>query len=190
MGTRAGGVALTAGVCIFLASRFRHIVDPGDRMLSALVVVGFASWLVGVWALRARFAPTATAIGRAGLITIVAGVGAVALGHVASFVVVLPGPWFMPMVAGTLVTVVGLLLFGSSAVRGQVLPRLRLVPLIAGLVGLGWILFAFDARPVEGNPEAFLLMRTLFGLSWLPLGYILIRDGGPRRAVQLQAPPA
>ncbi len=188
VGIRTGGVALTAGVGIFLASRFRHTVDPDDRMLGALLVVGFAGWLVGAWALRAQYAPASPAEGRAGLVTIVAGITAVAVGHVASFVVVLPGPWFMPIVAGTLVTVVGLLLFGVGALRRDVLPRWRLVPLVAGLVGLGWILFAFDGRPVEGNPEAFLLMRTLFGISWLPLGYIMVRDTSMRQTAEAASP--
>lgn len=168
---------LAVGVSIFIASRFRHIVDPDDRVLGALIVVGFASWLVGTWTLRRRFAPSSAQVGRAGLVTIFVGVASIAVGHLASFVLVLPGPWFMPMVAGTLITVIGLLLFGIGTLRGDVLPRWRLVPLITGLVGLAWILFAFDSRPVEGNPEAFLMMRTLFGLSWLPLAYLLIRDG-------------
>jgi hypothetical protein len=77
---------------------------------------------------------------------------------------------------------VGILLFGIAALRGDVLPRLRAVPVIAGVVGLLWMFLAFDARPVEGNPEAFLAMRTAFGISWLPLAYILLTDRGPRDA--------
>jgi len=58
---------------------------------------------------------------------------------------------------GTLLLVIGMLAFGIAALRGAVLPRWRAVPAITGVVGLLWILFAFDSRPVEGNPEAFLL---------------------------------
>jgi hypothetical protein len=67
------------------------------------------------------------------------------------------------------------------ALRTQYRPRVGSrggVGLMLTLVGLAWLLFASDSRPVEGNPEAFLVMRTVFGAAWLPLALIPMTDRG------------
>jgi hypothetical protein len=173
---RWGGIALMIGVLIFIGSRFRHLVDPTDRMLGALMVVAFVAWFLGLLALRDRYRHRSNLLGRVGLVLGPVAIVLVTVGHVAAFVFGFPGPWFVPIVLGTFLLVIGVLSFGIAALRGDVLPRWRVVPLVAGAVGLLWIVFAFDARPVEGNPEAFLLMRTAFGLCWLPLAYVLLTD--------------
>ncbi len=173
---RWGGIALLVGVLIFLGSRFRHLVDPTDQMLGVLMVVAFGAWFLGLLALRSQYRRRSNLLGRVGLALSLVAVGLLTVGHVGAFLLELDGPWFMPIVLGTLLLVLGVLSFGIAALRDGVLPRWRAVPAIAGVVGLLWIMFAFDARPVEGNPEAFLLMRTAFGLCWLPLGYILLTD--------------
>ena len=176
VGTRTGGVALLIGVLIFIGSRFRHLVDPSDRLLGVLMLTAFVAWFVGLLALRAQYRPRANALGRFGLATSLVGIGLLTVGHVGAFLLELAGPWFMPIVMGTLVLVIGVATFGLDALRGGVLPRWRAVPAIAGAVGLLWILFASDSRPVEGNPEAFIAMRTAFGACWLPLAYVLFTD--------------
>ena len=183
---RWGGIALLVGVLIFIGSRFRHLVDPTDQMLGALMVVAFVAWFLGLLALRAQYRHRSNRLGRVGLVVGPVAIVFLTVGHVGGFLFELDGPWFMPIVFGTLLLVIGVLAFGIAALRGDVLPRWRAVPAITGVVGLLWILFASDSRPVEGNPEAFLLMRTAFGLCWLPLAYILATDrrgiGEPDRA--------
>ncbi len=173
---RWGGIALLVGVLIFIGSRFRHFVDPADQMLGALMVVAFTAWFLGLLALRAQYRHRSNRLGRLGLALCPVAIVLLTVGHVGGFLFELDGPWFMPIVLGTLLLVIGVLTFGIAALRGGVLPRWRAVPVLAGVVGLLWILFASDSRPVEGNPEAFLLMRTAFGLCWLPLAYVLLTD--------------
>jgi len=175
---RWGGLALLLGVLIFIGSRFRELVDPTDRFLAVFMLVAFAAWFVGLLALRAQYRPRVGRLGGAGLMLTLVGIGALALGHVPAFLLGLDGPWFVPIVLGTFALVAGVLLFGIAALGGKVLPRWRALPLVTGLVGLAWIVFAFDSRSVEGNPEAFLAMRTAFGVAWLPLALVLMSDRG------------
>ncbi len=48
----------------------------------------------------------------------------------------------------------------------------RYLPLVTGVIGIAW--------PLIANPESsrlrFLFFRTLFGLGWLLLGYVLCSD--------------
>ena len=175
---RWGGLALLLGVLIFIGSRFREHVDPTDRFLAVFMLVAFAGWFVGLLALRARYRPRVGSLGGTGLMLTLVGIGLLTLGHVTSFLLELDGPWFMPIVMGTMALAVGALLFGIAALGGGVLPRWRALPLLIGLVGIAWMLFASDSRPVEGNPEAFLVMRTAFGAAWVPLAIILMTDRG------------
>ena len=175
---RWGGLALLLGVLIFIGSRFREHVDPTDRFLAVFMLVAFAAWFAGLLALRAQYRPRVGQLGGTGLMLTLVGIGALALGHVPAFLLGLDGPWFLPIMFGTLALALGVLLFGLATLRGGVLPRWRVMPLVTGLVGLAWIVFASDARPVEGNPEAFLVMRTAFGIAWLPLALMLMADRG------------
>ncbi len=175
---RWGGLALLLGVLIFIGSRVREHVDPTDRFLAVFMLVAFAAWFAGLLALRAQYRPRVGRLGGAGLMLTLVGIGALALGHVPAFLLGLDGPWFVPIVLGTFALVAGVLLFGIAALGGKVLPRWRVLPLVTGLVGLAWIVLAFDSRPVEGNPEAFLAMRTAFGIAWLPLALVLMTDRG------------
>lgn len=183
---RWGGIALLVGVLIFIGSRFRHLVDPTDQMLAALMVVAFVAWFLGLLALRAQYRHRSSRLGRLGLVLGPVAIVLLTVGHVGGFLFELGGPWFIPIVLGTLLLVISVLTFGIAALLGDVLPRWRAVPAIAGVVGLLWMVFASDSRPVEGNPEAFLVMRTAFGLCWLPLAYILLTDrhgiGAPDRS--------
>lgn len=181
---RWGGIALAVGVLIFIGSRFRHLVDPTDQLLGALMVVAFVTWFLGLLALRGQYRHRSNLLGRVGLVLSLVAIVLLTVGHLGAFVFEFTGPWFMPIVAGTLLLVVGILSFGIAALRDGVLPRWRAVPALAGVVGLLWIVFAFDSRPVEGNPEAFLLMRTAFGLCWLPLAYILLTDRRPTVGIE------
>lgn len=174
--TRWGGIALLVGVLLFLGSRFRHLVDPADQLLGAIMLVAFTGWFLGLLALRAQYRQRSGELGRVGLVLCLTAIGMLTVGHVGAFLLGLPGPWFLPIVSGTFVLVIGVSLFGIGAMRADVLPRWRAVPVFAGVVGFLWMVFAFDSRPVEGNPEAFLAMRTAFGLCWLPLAYILLTD--------------
>jgi hypothetical protein len=185
---RWGGIALLVGVLIFIGSRFRHLVDPTDQLLGVLMVVAFVAWFLGLLALRAQYRHRSSGLGRFGLVLGPVAIVLLTSGHVGGFLFELDGPWFLPVMAGTLLLVIGVLSFGIAALRGGVLPRWRAVPVIAGVVGLLWILFASDSRPVEGNPEAFLLMRTAFGACWLPLAYLLFTDR--RRSAASDRAPA
>lgn len=176
--TRWGGGALLAGMVVFIGSRFRHLIDPSDRILTIMLPLGFVLLLVGVVALAVRYRG-AHPLGDTGLALIVGGMVLLTVGHVGGFLVGLPGPWFLPIVVGTLVLVLGALSFGVPAARGEVLPRWGFAPLLTGVIGVLWIVFAFDARPDGGNPTAFVTMRTLFGLGWLPIAWVLMTDRDP-----------
>ena len=193
---RWGGVAFVLGVVIFLLSRFRHLVGMPEAGLWLLIPAGFALWILGLVAFRAHYGPRARGIGRAGLHLTVVGIALLAVGHV-GLLLHLVGPHavrhvagagFVPVILGTFLLTVGALVFGLDAVRGDVLPRLRAAPLVTGLVGLAWMLFAFDSRPDGANPEAFLAMRTLFGVGWLVVALVLATDRSARREGQVEAP--
>lgn len=187
--SRWGGIAFTVGVVVFLLSRFRHLASVPDGALWLLIPAGFALWIVGLTAFRARYRPSTSAMGRRGLDLTVAGIVLLAVGHLGlllhlmgpQLVRHLTGAAFVPVGLGTLLLTVGALLFGLDAVRGDVLPRLPALPLVTGLLGLAWMIFANDSRPVEGNPEAFMTMRTLFGLGWLGIALVFTTDTGGRR---------
>jgi hypothetical protein len=62
-----GGIAFTLGVAIFLLSRFRHLVGTPEAGLWLLIPAGFALWIVGLTAFRARYGPRARGLGGSGL---------------------------------------------------------------------------------------------------------------------------
>ena len=76
----------------------------------------------------------------------------------------------------------GLLLFGSVNLRVRVLWRWQALPLITGLVGCAGFVFVDGTR----RPATFLVLRTVFGLGLVALGYGLWRD---TRAVDGGAEP-
>jgi hypothetical protein len=193
---RWGGIAFTLGVGIFLVSRFRHLVAMPEAGLWLLIPAGFALWIVGLTAFRARYGPRTRSLGRNGLVLAVLGLVLLAVGHVGLLLHLLGPPairhiggaGFVPVLLGTVLLAVGALLFGTDALRGDVLPRLHAVPLVTGLVGLAWMVFANDSRPDGANPEAFLAMRTLFGLGWLVLALVLATDTDPGRGASSRDP--
>lgn len=160
---------------MFMLTKARGYVDPGDSMLGFFMFVGFALWLVGLAALYARYAPVSGRLGKTGLGMSVAGIVLLAVGHPFSFIT---GPdLFVLVLLGGLALTVGPLLFGVAALRGEVLPRRwRAVPLFTGLMGVAWIL--------NNGETTFFVFRTLFAAGWLLMGYVLLSDG----KVQTQRP--
>jgi hypothetical protein len=193
---RWGGIAFTLGVVIFLLSRFRHLVGTPEGALWLLIPAGFALWIVGLIAFRARYGPRARGLGRSGLDLAVAGIVLLAVGHVGlllhllgpSVIRDIAGAGFVPVLLGTVLLAVGALLFGIDALRGDVLPRLHAAPLVTGLVGLAWMIFANDSRPDGTNPEAFIAMRTLFGLGWLVVALVFATHTDPTRVPRPRGP--
>ena len=82
---RWGGIALLVGVLIFIGSRFRHLVDPSDQMLGALMVVAFAAWFLGLLALRLQYRRRSNLLGRCGLVLSLVAIGLLTVGHVGAF---------------------------------------------------------------------------------------------------------
>ena len=165
-----GGVALMLGTLVFLPVKIRHLVDPDDSLLGIFLWVGFTAWLVGLVALYSRYQARAGRLGKIGLITNIVGIVFLAIGHLGSFI--LQTDLFLFVVVGTLGLIIGALLFGIAALRAPVLPTWRSLPLATGLLGLAWI-FLTNSETSRGR---FLVLRTLFGLGWLLLGYILWSD--------------
>ena len=99
------------------------------------------------------------------------GLTLLAVGHPISFMTEID--LFILIILGGLALTIGPLLFGIAALQREVLPRYwRALPLLTGLTGFAWFFFTNS----EGNRLAFMLLRTLFALGWLLLGYVLWSD--------------
>lgn len=202
--THREGVALGLGVLIFLLSRARHLVSFPEPALWVVLPTAFVLWTYGLAGFRARYAPRSSTIGRRGLRLTVVGVWLLTIGHLGLLVSLLgpatlpqvvrdvAGGGFVPVILGTLALSTGMLLFGLDVLRGGILRRLRGLPVTTGLVGIAWMLFANDSRPVEGNLEAFIAMRTLFGIGWLAIAAVFVADAATEEplAVAEQPPTA
>lgn len=108
-----------------------------------------------------------------------------------------PGPlyywrlsdWYYPIARGLLVFLVGLGMFGFAAVKGKAMPRWLATVLIAGTLTF-YMPFLFDYLyrlhliTYESNEQMdgllyegklFTALVTLFGISWIWLGFALFR---------------
>jgi hypothetical protein len=194
--TRRAGITLGLGVLIFLVSRFRHHLAFPEPALWIVLPTAFGLWIHGLAGFGARYGPRARALGRRGLRLTVVGIVTLTFGHLALLlhllgpavvphgVRYLAGAGFVPVILGTVVLSIGALLFGLDALRGGILPRLPALPLVTGFVGIAWMLFANDSRPDGDGFEAFLAMRTLFGLCWVAIAVVLATE-----AVGEESPP-
>ncbi len=167
-----GGVALMLGALVFLPVKLRHLVDPDDSFLNIYLIAGFTLWLTGVIALNLRYRLRVGHVGKIGLLANILGIGLLAVGHLGEFL--FARDLFVFVILGTLTLITGALLFGIATLRADVLPTWRFLPLVIGLIGLAWVFLTNS----ETSRPAFLLLRTLFGLGWLLLGYVLWRDRG------------
>jgi hypothetical protein len=140
-------MALMLGALMFMLTKTRGYVDPDDSLLGYFMLAGFFLWLLGLAALYARYAPLSGGLGKTGLGMSFVGIVLLAVGHPFSFVTRLD--LFVLVILGTLVLILGPLLFGLAAWRtlmfgpdvaqSKILPRrLRAVPLFTGLMGLAW----------------------------------------------------
>ncbi len=168
---RWGGPALMLGALAFMLTKRKSYVDPDDSVLGLFMLVGFSSWLAGLVALYVRYGPVSGPLGKTGLGTAVVGLILLAVGHPFSFMTEID--LFILIILGGLALTIGPLLFGIAALQREVLPRYwRALPLLTGLTGFAWFFFTNS----EGNRLAFMLLRTLFALGWLLLGYVLWSD--------------
>ncbi len=159
------------GALAFMLTKTKSYVDPDDSVLGLFMLVGFSSWLAGLVALYVRYGPVSGPLGETGLDTAVVGLILLAVGHPIPFMTEID--LFILIILGGLALTIGPLLFGIAALQREVLPRYwRALPLLTGLTGFAWFFFTNS----EGNRLAFMLLRTLFALGWLLLGYVLWSD--------------
>lgn len=168
---RSTGIALMIAALIFVLTKLRHVVDADDSLLGYFMTIDFALWLAGLAGFYLHYRARAGWLGKGGIIVSILGVASLTAGHFGEFV--LHTDFFAFIILGSLALALGPLLFGIAVLRRAVLPRQwRYLPLVTGVIGIAW--------PLISNPEGsrlrFLFFRTLFGLGWLLLGYVLYSD--------------
>lgn len=169
------------GALMFMLTKARGYVDSDDSLLGYFMFVGFALWLAGLSTLYLRYGPQAGRLGKTGLGMSVMGIALLAVGHLFTFMpfgeeiafVLIGTDLFMLVALGALALMFGAVLFGIPVLQREVLPGCwRFLPLVTGLTGFVWVFFTNS----EENRFPFMLLRTLFVLGWVLMGYVLLSD--------------
>lgn len=192
---RLAGLAVMLGGLLWIPLRYfatvswdNTILGLGYRGWNSLVPIPLLLLLLGVLTLRARYREGIGRLGRAGLVLTAVGLAGTAIGVIVEF-------WWAGGLAGNrlganigwavylasyiLVLTLGLWLFGIALIRTARLRIWSLVPLLMGALTLSWPLAialggAWESEWAE--PVFGLGWQVLFGLGWLPVGYVLYSD--------------
>ncbi len=195
--TLSGPLTIVVGVLWLASAAGDFAFQTGlvrDEALLGLTLVPFGvSWvplLVAQFGTRLRYDPVAGLPGRAGLLISLAGcvgaIGAVLAAILLGVGGVEPWPWLNLVVVVCILAVrVGYLLFGVDALRGRLLPRWKLLPLLLGatlVLSLPFDWFGVPAfLPVPGVTP--FLHFAISGVCWVLYGIALTGpDREPRRA--------
>jgi uncharacterized membrane protein HdeD (DUF308 family) len=179
---RWSGAALIAGSMLFIVNKFddmsqvylnRPFPDLITGQSIAVIALGQIALVLGFWGCYLLYAKRTNLAGKIGLVVLVSGAVLLAIGHI-SFTPLVPedSSFFLLVILGVLLMVLGLMVFGTVNLRTKALQYWQPLPLVTGLLG-------FLAFVVFGNnqtPEVFLLLRTLFGVGLVVLGLIMWQD--------------
>jgi hypothetical protein len=173
-----GGAAFMIGNLFFLANKLNEMsrlflsrsmsdVISGRDIL--LIVIGQVALLIGYVAYYRHYAPRVGRFGKIALGLFCAGGAMLAVGHISFMPNEAFELFFMLVIIGLLVMLLGLIGFGIMTLRQQILSHWQWLPLATALMGLiGFVGFS--------GPEitaTFLVFRTLFALGLFGLGLIL-----------------
>ncbi len=208
---RLAGLATLLGGLLWIPLRYfsaaswdNPILGLGYRGWNSLVPIPLLLLLLGVLALRARYGEGIGRLGRVGLGITAVGLAGMAIGVIVEFWWAggLAGNrlganigWVVYLASYVLVLTLGLWLFGIALIRTAQLRAWSLVPLLMGALTLSWPLAislggAWQSEWAE--PVFGLGWQELFGLGWLPVGYVLYSDrthtsGQPRPTRRTEA---
>ena len=194
-GTRLSALASVLGGLLFAAKMWYDRNDgppwPTD-ITDTLIFVVPLLWLVGLAGLYARVGERCGRLATLGLAGASFGAAAAAVGPLAMAIFDNDGLWFV-LFLGLFVLFIGLIVTGVATIRAKALPGWSAaLPLIIGALGL-LMFFAnpddprLSAEMVSLLRPARLIFSTLFGASWVALGYVLWekRSGAGVRAASL-----
>jgi drug/metabolite transporter (DMT)-like permease len=179
---RWSGASLIVGSLLFIVNKFDdmsqvYLNRPFPDLITgqniAMIALGQLALVLGFWGCYLLYVKRTNLAGKIGLIILVSGAVLLAFGHL-SFTPVVPedSPFFLLVILGVLLMVVGLAIFGAVNLRTKALQYWQPLPLVTGVLG-------FVAFVVFGNnqtPEVFLLLRTLFGVGLVVLGLVMWQD--------------
>jgi FtsH-binding integral membrane protein len=180
--SRWSGAALIIGSTLFIVNKFddmsqvylnRPFPDLITGQSIAVIALGQIALVLGFWGCYLLYAKRTNLMGKIGLVVLVGGAVLLAIGHISfTSLVADDSPFFILVILGVLLMVVGLTVFGAVNLRTKALQYWQSLPLITGL--LGFVVFVVFGN--NQNPEVFLLLRTLFGAGLVVLGLIMWQD--------------
>jgi hypothetical protein len=143
-----------------------------------LLPLAMASFTVGMLGIRSRYSAQVGPFGSISLVVSSIG-GAIGLVGAIGLGLILEGDgWWTMWVAGMLLLLVGLLLFGIAAIRKRPLPRWNALPLITGslflLIPIMVLITGSDELSVPVLATIFLLIAAGF----VALGFVVQGDAG------------
>jgi hypothetical protein len=185
---RWGGLAFMLGSTLFLVNKLnemsrlflsRWIPDVISGQNAALILIGQAAYIIGYVAFLQFYAPRMGRYGKVALRLFTWGGIILAIGHVGfisslgAYVPPSIAPYaesfFLLILVGLLLLIIGLIWFGVLNLRKPVLVHWQWLPLATGLMGfIGFFLFSG-----EEITATFLFFRTLFAFGLFGFGMIL-----------------
>lgn len=139
---------------------FQYLV--GSEVI--LIPAAFILILVGILGLYLRYAEQAGRLGRSGLVIAISGSGIALLAYALMLSTKIEYFW-LGLMLGMLLSFIGLIIFGITALRNRLLPRWKLTPVLTGFCGI---------LSISGLGPLFLLT----GVGLFILGYLLHSDPG------------
>jgi len=185
-----GGAAFMLGNLLFLVNKLnemsrlfvgrpmRDVISGRDILL---IIIGQAALIIGYVAFLLIYVPRAGRFGKIALRLFCGGGVLLAIGHISFVPVAAFELFFILVLIGLAVMLLGLILFGVATLRQPILGRWQWLPLATGLMGfIGFFLFSG-----EDITATFLAFRTLFALGLMGLGLILALE----KPIQLEVVP-
>lgn len=179
---RWSGSALVVGSLLFILNKLNDMSRvflnmPIPDLITGrdivLIAVGQVLLVIGLLGCYLVYAKRSNRPGKIGLFLLSSGGILLAFGHLTFTPFVGDDSLFFVLVLlGVLLMVVGLLLFGTINLRSRALEFWQPLPLVTGLLGIAFFIFNDSGQ----NPLIFLSLRTLFGVGLVLMGVALWLD--------------
>jgi hypothetical protein len=141
-----------------------------------LLPLAMASFAVGMLGIRSRYGAQ---VGRFGRISLLAGAIGGAVGFVGAIglgLIVEGDGWWVTWLSGMLLLLIGLLLFGISALRKRPLPRWNALPLITGSLFLLVPIMSIITGSDELETPVMVTIFLLIAAGFVALGFVVQGD--------------